>query len=104
MGVVFLNGEILPEEDARLSVNDGGFLYGDGVFDTLRAYNGVPFRLKPHLLRLKNSAERFEIQMRYGDEEIGAAVSELIQRNALSDARIRITLSRGVSASLPKNV
>ncbi len=92
---VLLNGELLPEEQAHISVNDRGFLYGDGLFDTLRAYNGKPFRLEAHLARLRRSAEEFDIPMPYTDDELTAGVSTLIQRNELSDARIRIALSRG---------
>lgn len=95
MGKVYLNGKILLESKAKLSVFDRGFLYGDGIFETLRTYNGVPFLLKEHLKRLKQAGRATKIKVPTGLEK---AVESLIKAQNLKnkDFRIRLTLSRGV--------
>ncbi len=94
---IFLNGNIVTEEEALVSVRDRGFLYGDGIFETLRSYNGMPFLLKEHLHRLASSAQYLEIPLHYRLEELQIIVGNLLKRNKLKDALIRITLSRGES-------
>jgi branched-chain amino acid aminotransferase len=94
---VFLNGDIVLEEEALVSVRDRGFLYGDGIFETLRSYNGIPFLLEDHLQRLASSAQALEIPLHYSLEELQTVVENLLRLNRLMDAVIRITLTRGES-------
>jgi branched-subunit amino acid aminotransferase/4-amino-4-deoxychorismate lyase len=93
VSTVWLDGGFLPEEQARIPATDPGFLQGRGVFETLRAYGGSPFRLPAHLERLAASAKHFKIA--FGKPELGGAVRELCARNQLEDATVRITLSAG---------
>ena len=91
----FLNGSFLVEDEAVVSIYDRGLLYGDGLFETLRTYRGKPFRLDAHLERLASSAAFLKIPLPFKKEEIKEAVYELLRRNRLSDAYVRITLTRG---------
>jgi branched-chain amino acid aminotransferase len=91
---VFLNNNLVPEEDAYVSVFDHGFLYGDGVYETMRAYQGVVFKLDEHVARLGQSA--LFIQLTIPEKQfIRNAVQQTLSANKLSDAYIRITVSRG---------
>jgi branched-chain amino acid aminotransferase len=92
---VFLNGRFLREDAAVISIFDRGLLYGDGLFETLRTYSGRPFRLEAHLERLASSAAFLKISVPLKKEEIKAALLELLRRNRLADAYVRITLTRG---------
>lgn len=95
MAYVYLNGELLPEESAKVAANDRGLLLGDGLFESVRAYGGRAFRLSAHLARLRQSAEFLRLDVPAGDEEIGRGIADLIERNGCSDAYVRITLTRG---------
>lgn len=92
---VWLNNKIIPIEQAQISVLDHGFLYGHGLFETMRAESGKIFLLKEHLHRLRDSAELLRIPFKMEDSEIEAAVAALLQENSLSKAYVRLTLSRG---------
>lgn len=92
---VYLNGGMLAAEAASVSIHDRGFLYGDGLFETMRAYAGRVFRLTDHLARLEASAEFLRIPVPHSRQEFGDIISRLISANDLSDARVRITLTRG---------
>ncbi|RJQ27373.1 MAG: branched-chain-amino-acid transaminase [Peptococcaceae bacterium] len=92
---VYLNGDYVPAEDAKVSVFDHGFLYGDGVFETMRAYVGRVFMLTEHLERLYRSAAIISLVIPYRIEELAAAVEGTIQRNNLPGAYIRLSVSRG---------
>lgn len=91
---VFLNDMIVPEPEARVSVYDHGFLYGDGVYETMRAYGGIVFMLDEHIGRLGRSAGFIKLNIPERDF-IRATVYKTIAANKLSDAYIRITVSRG---------
>jgi aminodeoxychorismate lyase len=93
---VWLNGQFVPELDAKVSVFDRSFLYGDGLFETVRVYSGRPFRWPQHLERLHAGAKFIGIRVPFTGEEFTAAVSELVTRNKLPEATLRLTLSRGV--------
>lgn len=93
---IFLNGRWVPREEARLSVFDHGFLCGDGVFETLRAYQGCVLWLERHLERLMRSCARIQLPSPIAITRWPSLLAELLARNGLSDAMIRITLSRGV--------
>jgi aminodeoxychorismate lyase len=94
--LVFLNGRFVPEEQAVVSVFDRGFLYGDGLFETLRVFNGKPFRWKQHLERLQRGAEFLKITLPFAAEALRAFAGELIVKNQMPDSLLRLTLSRGV--------
>ena len=91
---VFLNDKIVPEADAAVSVYDHGFLYGDGIYETMRSYRGVVFMAEKHVKRLGRSATFLKIRVP-PDRFIRDAVALTLDANALADAYIRITVSRG---------
>ena len=91
--MVYLNGSLIPRSQASISAMDYGFLYGYGLFETMRAYGGRVFRLDRHLTRLAHSAETLELPIDVPG--LKSAVMGTIQANKLSDARIRITISIG---------
>ena len=92
---VFLNGQFVPEAEAVVSVNDRGFLYGDGLFETIRVFNGKPFRLAQHLERLVRGADYLKIKLPFTPKELHHFAKQLIEMNKLPDAILRVTLTRG---------
>ena len=95
---VFLNGKIVPADEAKISPLDYGILYGLGIFETMRSYNGKVFLLEKHLKRLSQNASALGISL---EIDLKTAVNSLLESNGLSDARIRITVSGGPGKSLP---
>ena len=93
--MIYINGEFYPEHEAKVSVFDHGFLYGDGIYETLRTYNGKLFCFEEHYNRLKSSAEIIGLNLKISCIELLAAVEQTILKNQLSEARVRITISRG---------
>ena len=94
--LIFLNGQLVPEERAVVSVFDRGFLYGDGLFETLRIFRGQPFRWEQHLERVQRGADFLKIKLPFTPEALRRFAEELIAKNNLPDALLRLTLSRGV--------
>ena len=94
--IIYIDGKYLPDDKARISVFDHGFLYGDGVFEGIRAYNGKIFRLKEHLDRLYDSAKTIDIKPPISKEEMTEVICEVLRRNKLDNAYIRPIISRGV--------
>jgi branched-chain amino acid aminotransferase len=94
--LVFLNGQFVPEEQAVVSVFDRSFLYGDGLFETMRVFHGKPFRWTQHLQRLQRGAEFLKIKMPFTADALRGFAGELIEKNKMPDALLRLTLSRGV--------
>jgi len=92
----FLNGQIVPEDKAVVPVNDRGFLYGDGLFETIRVCRGRAFRLTQHLERLAQGTQFLKIKLPFAPPDLQRHVQELIARNQVAEAILRITLSRGV--------
>ncbi|MGA2070252.1 MAG: aminotransferase class IV [Sedimentisphaerales bacterium] len=92
---IFLNDKLVNIEDGQISVGDSGFLYGAGLFETMRAYNGIAFRLDDHLDRLLTSAKTLFIEHSYNREYLTEAVNKVLEANNLTDAKIRLTLSAG---------
>ncbi|MDX5483592.1 branched-chain-amino-acid transaminase [Bacillus pumilus] len=92
---IFLNDELVKKEDAKISVYDHGFLYGDGVFEGIRVYNGNIFRMKEHLDRLYDSARSIMLNIPYSLEELTENMIHTVERNGLKDAYIRLVVSRG---------
>jgi branched-chain amino acid aminotransferase len=93
---VYIDGEYFPKSNAKISVYDHGLLYGDGVFEGIRAYNGVVFKLKEHVDRLYSSAHAIMLQIPLAKEEMITAVLETLRKNKLKDAYIRLVVTRGV--------
>lgn len=92
---IYINGEFFPKEEAKISVFDHGFLYGDGIFEGIRAYNGRVFRLKEHIDRLYNGARGILLEIPLTKEEMTEVVLETLRKNELYNAYIRLIVSRG---------
>ncbi len=93
--LVYLNGHFVDREQALVSVFDHGFLYGDGIYETMRAYGGRLFLLKKHLTRLKRSADAISLRLPLPLEKIAEALNESLHINKLQDAYVRLHISRG---------
>ncbi len=93
--VVFLNGKFVPESRAVVPVNDRGFLYGDGLFETVRVFRSHPFRLAQHLERLARGAGYLKIKLPFTPKEIQHFTAELVAKNKMPEAILRVTLTRG---------
>jgi branched-chain amino acid aminotransferase len=94
--IVFLNGKFLDEKKAAISLHDHGFLYGDGVYETLRVYKGRAFLLENHLKRLRHSLDGIGLKkLPWTWEEIGWAIEETARRNRQPEAVVRLTITRG---------
>ena len=93
--VVFLNGQFLPVAQAVVPVNDRGFMYGDGLFETLRVVNGKPFRMAQHLERMTRGADFLRIKPPFTPKELEKIAGQLIEQNQMPDAILRVTLTRG---------
>ncbi|MDB6132220.1 MAG: ilvE [Verrucomicrobiales bacterium] len=95
---IYIDGTLHEESDARISVLDHGLLYGDGVFEGIRFYNGRVFRLEEHLDRLYKSARSILLQIPITLEEMTAAVLQTCRANGLNDGYIRLVITRGKGA------
>jgi branched-chain amino acid aminotransferase len=93
--LVYVNGRFLPREEARISVFDHGYLYGDGIYETLRAYRGTIFLLERHLDRFQRSAAAIFLTLPLTRDQIRTALQESLSVNEVQDAYIRIQISRG---------
>jgi aminodeoxychorismate lyase len=94
--ILFLNGQLVPAEKAMISSFDRGFLYGDGLFETLRIHQGKPFRWEQHWQRLARGAGVLRLNLPYGCEEAREGVNRLLSENGITEAILRINVSRGV--------
>ena len=92
---IFLDGKYVSQDEARISVFDHGFLYGDGCFEGIRAYGGRVFRLEEHVERLYRSANAIMLNIPHTPAEIGEIVLETCRRNNISSGYIRVVVSRG---------
>ncbi len=93
---IYINGKFFEKDDAKISVFDHGVLYGDGIFEGIRAYNGRIFRLEDHLQRLAESANAILLKLPITIKEIEKAIIETVRLNGLKDAYIRLVVTRGV--------
>lgn len=98
---IYFNGRIVSAAECVVSPFDHGFLYGHGLFETMRVYQGRVFRLENHLERLEVSASALGWPVLPGRTELSKAVRDVLQKNRLSDASVRLTLTRGIGASRP---
>lgn len=92
---IYLNGQYVKKEDAKVSVYDHGFLYGDGIFEGIRIYDGNIFRCREHLDRLYDSAKSIMLNIPLSLTQMEDALCETIRRNGLRDGYIRLVVSRG---------
>jgi branched-chain amino acid aminotransferase len=98
---VWINGDFIDEADASISLRDTGLLHAAGVFTTMRSYAGRVFRLDRHLQRLRASCEALFIPLQQTDQALTDVVHQLLERNHLSDARLRLTVTRGMARHDP---
>jgi D-alanine transaminase len=104
--VVFLNGQLVALEDAKVSVLDRGFVFGDGVYEVVPVYSRVPFRLDEHLARLERSLEAVQIRNPYGRAEWRRIIGELVARQPFEDQGVYFQVTRGVAKrdhAFPRN-
>lgn len=98
MKLAWVDGEMVPEDGARVSVMDRGFTLGDGVFETVRAVGGRVFRLEEHLSRLELSAKTIGLEVPVDRADLGNAIGSVLGANGLPDALVRVTVSRGIAS------
>ncbi len=94
--LVYIDGNYYPKSQAKISVYDHGLLYGDGIFEGIRAYNGIVFKLKEHIDRLYRSAHTIMLQIPIQKDEMINIVLETLRKNNLKDSYIRLVVTRGV--------
>jgi branched-chain amino acid aminotransferase len=92
---IWMDGKLVDQDQAKVSVYDHGFLYGDGCFEGIRAYGGRVFKLASHLRRMYESAHKIRLKPAYSPAQIDAAIRETLAANHLKDAYIRLVFSRG---------
>ena len=93
---IYISGEWIDQENAKISVLDHGLLYGDGVFEGLRAYSGKVFRMQEHLDRLWNSAKGLLIEIPMTKEQMADAIDKTLAINEITDGYIRLVVTRGI--------
>lgn len=101
MSYAWINNAFIDESDASVSIRDTGLLHAIGVFTTMRATEGSVVRLGAHLKRLRDSCEALFIPLMYKDSELSNAIDELLAKNELREARLRLTITRGTSQNDP---
>src|SRR5271154_4474715 len=103
--LIWLDGMLVPKGEAKISVYDHGLLYGDGVFEGIRQYNGRVFEKEAHLRRLYESAQAIRLKIPYTSEQLGAALEETVAANKFRDFYILLVATRGVGylGISPKN-
>jgi branched-chain amino acid aminotransferase len=94
--VIYVDGKFFAKSEAKISVYDHGLLYGDGVFEGIRAYNGIVFQLKEHIDRLYRSAHPIFLEIPLTRKQLTEAVLETLRKNGLTNAYIRLVVTRGV--------
>jgi D-alanine transaminase len=107
MEMIYLNGEWMPIEQARIPVLDRGFIFGDGVYEVIPCYSGHPFRLREHLRRLQSSLDGVRIDNPYNLERWERLVNEIVAKNAPEDQGVYLQVTRGVAPrdhAFPKGV
>lgn len=92
---VYINGKLLPKDEAKISVYDHGLLYGDGVFEGIRVYGGVVFLLKEHIERLYESARAIRLEIPMSQTDMITAVNDTVKANEIGDGYVRLVITRG---------
>jgi len=93
---IWLNGKLVAQEDAKITVFDHGLLYGDGVFEGIRVYNSRVFELEAHIKRLYESAKAIRLPIAISQGELAVAVEETVEANSITDGYVRLVITRGV--------
>jgi branched-chain amino acid aminotransferase len=91
----YVDGKYVDKDEASISIYDHGFLYGDGVYEAIRAYDGIIFKLREHIDRLYESAKSIKMDIPFSKDELGRLVVEALKKNQLRNSYIRIVVSRG---------
>jgi len=94
--LIYIDGKFYSKSEAKVSVYDHGLLYGDGVFEGIRAYSGIVFKLKEHVDRLYRSAHTIRLRIPLAKDKITRAVLDTLKKNSLKDAYIRLVVTRGI--------
>lgn len=94
--LIYMSGQFVPQSEAKVSVFDHGFLYGDGIFEGIRVYEGNIYKSREHLIRLYESAKSIMLNIPMEIDELEEAMVETVKRNNLENAYIRLVISRGV--------
>lgn len=94
--IVYLNGKFVPAKEAKLTIFDPGFMYGDGIFETLRTYKGKIILLDEHIDRLKESAKMRGWRLTWSRKELTEIISKTLAKNTYEEARVRITITPGI--------
>ena len=105
--MIYLNGQLMPLEQATIPVLDRGFIFGDGIYEVIPAYSRRPFRLAEHLRRLQNSLDGIQLKNPHSDAEWGQLLQQLIDSNEGDDQYLYLHITRGVAKrdhAFPKNV
>jgi branched-chain amino acid aminotransferase len=95
---IYMNGILVPEEDAKVSVFDHGLLYGDGVFEGIRVYGGNVFQLEEHISRLYESAAAIRLVIPISTDEMTDAVEQTVKANGITDGYVRLVITRGAGS------
>ncbi|MHB9101321.1 MAG: D-amino acid aminotransferase [Sulfuricella sp.] len=95
--MIYLNGQFMPIEEARVPVLDRGFIFGDGVYEVIPVYSRRPFRLREHLKRLQHSLDGIRLANPHSEEEWGRLIGELVERNQDEDQSLYLHITRGVA-------
>ena len=107
MSIVYLNGSYLPIDEAKVSVLDRGFIYGDGVYELIPVYRRKPYRMAHHLARLQHSLDRIQLANPYSDGQWNEIVAGIIERQPFDDQGVYFQVTRGVAKrdhTFPKDV
>ncbi len=96
----YLNGQFMPLDQVRVSAEDRGYQFGDGVYEVIRTYRGIPFGMKEHLLRLERSASEIQVPLPFSLDEWEAQILEGIQQSGYDNAKVYIQVTRGTA---PRN-
>jgi branched-chain amino acid aminotransferase len=96
---VYINGEIVSADEAKISVFDRGFMRGDGLFETMRTYNGRLFKLHQHMERLDHGLELLRFPVRSGDLGLEPAAEQVVRASGIESARVRVEITRGVGST-----
>ena len=101
---IWLDGKLVDESEAKVSVFDHGLLYGDGVFEGIRFYNGRIFRLEEHIRRLFDSSRAIILDLPWTQEEVCQFTCETVAANGLTDGYIRLVVTRGAGRARPQSL
>jgi D-alanine transaminase len=100
MSLAFFNGEFLPTDSLVIPIDERGHQFGDGVYEVIKVYNGKPFLMREHLVRLENSAKAIRLEMPYTVERFEELIHEGLTRADLRDAQVYIQITRGIATRL----